>query len=180
MKLRRLTVALVATLALGLVAGPAYAQYADAEEGAVVSDTTPVAGQAITVASEEDDWLPGSTVLIDFFSEPVRLGSTKVRADGTWSTEVTIPADAAPGQHTLRASGTDRTGQPAVQLIALTVLPPAAAAAPPGAADGLARTGDAQLTVGVLVIAGMVLLGGTAVTAGQRRRRRRQRDEVAA
>lgn len=44
---------------------------------------------------------PGSTVDIEMHSTPVLLGSTTAKADGTFSTSVTIPADAEPGAHTI-------------------------------------------------------------------------------
>lgn len=170
-------VATVLGLALAtamLTALPALAQYPPAAGCVTVSATAVAPAETITVSSADPDcWLPGSTVTLTFFSTPVVLGTTTVNADGAWSDQVTIPAGATPGPHTLRASGFAQDGSARVVDIALTVLGAAAAPSTPGVApgDGLAATGS-TLTVGLLILVALLTVGGTTFVVGQRRRQR--------
>lgn len=78
-------------------------------------DTTTISGQG---------WLPGSTVTISILSDHEILGRTEVAADGSFSTEVTIPTDLAPGEHVLRVEGTDADGEPTRVETTFTVAAP--------------------------------------------------------
>lgn len=169
----RRTATLTGLLALlfTLAAAPASAQdYPPDAPTAAVSDTTVAPGEPITITSE--GWLPGSEVTITFESEPQVLATVQTGGDGAFTTQVTVPADATPGEHTLRLSGLDPDGQPRTVAIALTV-PGAAgddAAAGVTPSPRLPATGtDALLAVGAAV--GLVGVGAAAVAVARRRSR---------
>jgi hypothetical protein len=133
----------------------------DVLPSATTSQTTVRPGELINVDGE--DWLPGSEVTIEFLSTPVLLGTANVDANGRFSTQVRIPADAVPGPHSLRMSGLGRDGLPRTISIPMTVLgiaavPPAAAPAAPGRVSAPATAGP-----GVLATTGG-MLALTAVT----------------
>lgn len=160
-------VLVVALSALLLMAVPAFAQYPpeDAEAEVTVSTTTVAPGGTITVVGE--DFLPGSQVNITLVETTEVLGTVTVRADGTFSTNVTLPADLAPGTYTLRVSGVDADGEPRVIDTTITVV---AAAAAPAPGTGLAATGG-QFTVGSALAALLLVIGGGALFASRRLRR---------
>jgi outer membrane protein OmpA-like peptidoglycan-associated protein len=56
-------------------------------------------------------FLPGSQAEVWLFSTPTSLGTTSVRADGSWEIEFLVPGDVAAGQHTIQAEGTGPDGQ---------------------------------------------------------------------
>lgn len=160
--MRRSPVLLVALGLLVFAAAPAFAQYPPDEDAElVVSDTTVVPGQPMTVAGA--DWQPGSEVTITFESEPVVLGTASVGDDGTFSTTVTIPEDATAGEHTIRVTGIGEDGEPQTQSIAITVVAAAAAVA-----GGLAATGG-TVTVGLALAVGLFALGGAGLYATRKK-----------
>ncbi|TAM92302.1 MAG: hypothetical protein EPN43_02800, partial [Jatrophihabitans sp.] len=67
-----------------------------------VSTTTPAAGEAITVTGT--GFTAGETVTLELDPGPVVVGSAVVAADGTFSTQVTIPSDTY-GRHLLLSAG---------------------------------------------------------------------------
>ncbi|CAN5606454.1 hypothetical protein BH10ACT7_BH10ACT7_14930 [soil metagenome] len=91
---------------------------------------------------------PGASVDVEFHSTPVKVGSTIVGPDGSFSLSVQIPEDAEVGPHKFVVTATPLEGPPSVQEQAVTVrIPPKQAAdsvheqpfvAPPGA------TGEAR------------------------------------
>ena len=54
---------------------------------------------------------PGSIVEVWLFSTPTLLGTTVVKADGTFSLEVNVPDTVKGGNHTLQAEGVNTAGQ---------------------------------------------------------------------
>lgn len=163
------------TVSLTIVAGP------PADACAQVSDDVVVPGQDIVVFSARGCWEAGSTNKLFFHSTPVFLGSARVKADGSFSVTVTIPAGAAAGDHTITVEGTDASGAPDVVTIPVEVV------AGGGGDDGLSGTGIAvfallALALGLLGAGSSLLVAARAVPAGddhpalrQERQRRFQR-----
>lgn len=81
-------------------------------------DTTEVTGSGLP---------PGATVDIEFHSTPVKLASTVVEPDGTFSVLVTIPEDAEAGEHHFVVLITPVEGLPSTQEQPVTVVLPAKA-----------------------------------------------------
>lgn len=79
--------------------------------------------------------LPGSTVTV--YIDGVPVGTTTVRADGTYSIDVTLPADIDPGRHVIRVDSTDANGDPRSVLFGVTVV-----GMPPPALPGVDADGD--------------------------------------
>lgn len=166
---RILTVVVAGCALLGLAAAPALAQYPPAAPSLAVSATVVTPGDPLTVSGS--GWLPASEVTLTFLSSPVVLGTATTDANGAFTTQVTIPADASPGRHTIRATGLGPAGQPRTVDVAITVA---------GAADrdgvvvipdrGLPRTGSGALAS--LVAAGGLLVVGTLAVVTARRRNR--------
>lgn len=164
-----------ACTALVMLAGPAWAQYPPGGPVVAVSDNTVVPGQQLTVSG--DGWLPNSTVTFTFFSEATGLGSAPVDADGSFSAQVTIPADADPGPHRLVTTGTSAAGTPASVELQLTVLGSDGSGGSggdgsvgSGSGGGLAFTGLNTLGAGLLGL-GLLAVGATALGLSRRRRR---------
>jgi hypothetical protein len=69
---------------------------------------------------------PGRSVTLELHSNPISLGSVNASGDGSFTADVTIPADAPDGSHHVIASGTDAAGQPATMSVPLVidVIPP--------------------------------------------------------
>lgn len=168
---RSALVALTGLALLVAMAVPALAQYPPAAPSAAVSDFTIVPGQPVTVAG--DGWLPNSQVTFTFFSDPVVLGTAQVDATGSFSSQVTIPADARPGPHTLRTSGLAANGQPAsvdLRIVVTGLERPTPSRAGVTPAPGLPRTGGDAL-VALMTAAGLLAVGSTAVVVARRRSR---------
>jgi hypothetical protein len=148
----RLTRWLVGSIVvIAFVAGPALAQgYPPGAQTVEVSDSTVNPCETITVSGE--NLVPGITVQITFDSQVI--GSAVVGADGTYSTTVQIPCEAAPGTHVLSAGGvsTEITGLAA------------------GGAGGAAFTGT-NLGAGILIMSALFVVGVIALVATQRRAR---------
>lgn len=135
-------------------------------------DTTTISGQGL---------LPGSTVTISVLSERRILGRTEVAADGSFSTQVTIPTDLSPGEHVLRVEGTDADGEPTRVETTFVVEAaddqpgrdedPPGAEPPPGEDGDLAATGAGLL--GAVASAAVLLAVGWALVRFARQRRRR-------
>jgi LPXTG-motif cell wall-anchored protein len=56
-------------------------------------------------------FLPGSTASIWIMSTPVRLATATVGADGTFSSDFTVPAGLSAGAHTIQLQGLDYNGE---------------------------------------------------------------------
>nr|WP_235915443.1 5'-nucleotidase C-terminal domain-containing protein [Puerhibacterium puerhi] len=103
-------------------------------------------GGSLTVSGA--GFAAGETVAVELHSAPVLLAEGTVAEDGTFTARVTVPADAAVGEHTVVATADSGTASAALTVTA------AAAAGP----DVLPQTG-AQ-------VAGIVLLALALVGAG--------------
>jgi titin len=168
MKLHRIMAAAVA--AGTLVAAPALAAgaegYTSLDTG-TVTDVTPAPGQTVTL--KFTGFKPGSTVVINIFSDPVLLGTFTADANGTVEVPVLIPAGMEVGSHTIVATGVDAQGNPASMSIPVTVTSNAPTAADPNGGGGfLPRTGGdvaALVTVGGV----LVVIGGASALAARRR-----------
>jgi hypothetical protein len=115
------------------------------------------AGQKITL--QGTGFAPNSTVQLLVYSSPVSLGTVVTDENGSFSVEVTVPANLANGTHHLVATGVDANGNVRNLVIAVTVS---------GGVATLATTGfDA---VPVAVGGGLVLLTGAGLLVGARRR----------
>ena len=151
--MRKIARALVGSFLLtALLATPVLAQgYPPGAQTIEVSDSTVFPCGTVTVSGE--NLVPGTTVNITFDGEVI--GSAVVGADGTYSTSVTIPCDTAPGTYVLGAGGVNTQ---------ITVL----AAGGVGGGGGVPATG-ANLGIGVLILAALMVVGVTALVATRRR-----------
>jgi LPXTG-motif cell wall-anchored protein len=155
------------TVGLLLTTGPAGAQqYPPGAFFLTLSDTTVVPGQTITATAAVT---PGATsVTFTLFSVAQTLATATPDAGGNVSASLTIPTDAAPGDHTITA--TDSTGLELSASVTVVGAEGAGAGAPggPAAAGALPRTGDDSrplLPVGAVLVA----LGGVLVVLARRR-----------
>jgi alpha-L-fucosidase len=158
--MRRAGIVIVVMAALGLsLAVPAFAQY-PVGPGITCPEITQVGG-SLSVAGT--NWLPESTVVLTFESDPVVVGTPETDSEGAFSTTVTIPADAEAGQHTLTATGRDQNGDPAQASCPITVT----AGAGPG--GGLPITGT-NITLGLVLLAVMIAAGLGFLVASRRKK----------
>ncbi|MFC7480161.1 fibronectin type III domain-containing protein [Luedemannella flava] len=82
-------------------------------------------GMKITVGGE--GYAAYSTVDITLYSEPTLLATVVTDAQGSFRQEITIPAGATVGEHTIIASGVDAAGNPYYMKLPVTVAPAAGA-----------------------------------------------------
>jgi LPXTG-motif cell wall-anchored protein len=164
MRVIRGAAAIGAVLAIGaLFTGVALAQqYPPKAPSVGVSDATVTAGESVTVSGS--GWQAGSSVSLSFHSAPTSLGSANVRADGTFSTGVTIPSSASAGTHLIVASGTASNGRQRSVSTEVTVLAAA------GASGTTAFTG-AQVQTWMVAAAVLLAIGIGLVLASRRRSR---------
>lgn len=132
-----------------------------------VSTTTPRAGEAMTVSGS--GFTAGEQVTLELHSTTRVVGTATVRADGTFTTQITIPKDMY-GRHLLLAVG----GQPSCSVDPITLEIQASAVAgehigPSG--DGLSSTG-VQIAL-LLAIAAIALAAGVALVRAGRQKRAR-------
>lgn len=182
---RALTV-IIAAGALLAVSTPAHSQeYPPPTNGIIISDSTVVAGQFIII--QAFTFAPGSSVTINFFSQPVTLGTATADASGVATLEAQIPTNASVGTHTITASGVDSTGAPLELSTGITVVPSESAgagagvgagggaagvgagAAGAGAAGGLPKTGSDALPL-ARIAGALVAVGGGLLFITRRRR----------
>jgi hypothetical protein len=144
-----------------LLAGPALAQtYPPEEPTAEVSDSTVRPCDTITVSGS--NWQAGSTVQISLDGEQVATDTAD--ASGNVSTSVRIPCALAPGTYVISLSGTAADGTSATATTTITVL------AAGGGGAGAVRTG-ADLSAGLTIMVGLLVLGIGALVATRRRAR---------
>ena len=147
-----------------VVKGVAISATLPTSNGALSSSDTDgkvVAGEQVTISGT--GFLPGSTVELVVYSTPVKLGTTVVLADGTFSATVTLPKELANGVHHLVATGVDVNG--AVRNLVVEVTVSGGTAVVSG---GLAYTGFSPapfLGAGALAL----LAGGGMLVASRRR-----------
>jgi len=183
--------ALVGLLMLGTVgAAPALAEHkpgcTSRGNAGNNSNNATYSGSAPDAVADDSQGAPGdkvkmhgcgyqsvSNVDFDLNSDPIRLGSTTTDANGSFDVELTIPANAPVGRHTITATGVDPSGRAKVESVAYTVV--AASAAQRNAqttrSGTLPRTGSTTSTV-PLVAGSTVLLGVGAVLVIAARRRK--------
>lgn len=140
-------------------------QYPPAENAVLVSDVTVVPGQSVSVAAQVFD--AGAEVTLTFYSTPQVLGTSMASTDGVVRTDVTIPADASVGEHTLVASGPSPDG-PLEVATTINVMG-SAEEARTGSAD-LVRTGDGRTGLLVRVGLGALTVGGMFLVLARKRR----------
>ncbi|MGH9213812.1 MAG: hypothetical protein ACRD2C_24535 [Acidimicrobiales bacterium] len=163
-------IAVFAVAAIGLTAAPAAAQqYPPDVNSVTVSDTTPCPGDVVTVSGTVagEGFEEGTTVVVTL-DGATQLGTPSVGADGTFSLDVTIPADLT-GEHTIVATGTGSD----VSLSATFEVGDCDATTTTVAAGGsLPRTGSNSTMP--LVRAGLALaaVGGVLLAIAAKRRRR--------
>ncbi|MCW2581653.1 MAG: hypothetical protein JWQ53_443 [Klenkia sp.] len=133
----------------GDIAGPA---------GPITSVT---AGQKLTLQGA--GFAPNSTVQLTLFSAPVSLGTVVTDENGSFSVEVTLPANLTNGTHTLVATGINPDGTTRNLVITVTVsggvVTDAATLANTGFDTAVPLTGGA-----------LALLAGAGMLVGARRR----------
>jgi hypothetical protein len=145
--------------------------YPNCEPTGSVSDVSPQAGQTITVTG--GNFCPNSDVAVLFDGEEIGTGTAD--GDGTVSVQVTIPEDATPGDHVITLSGLGSDCEtPANVEIPITVVSGAGAGvggggAGAGAGGGVAFTG-ANISLGMLLLAGLVIVGAASLIVGRRRK----------
>lgn len=165
----RLRVTSVALLvACFLVAGTAAAaaQGYGSTPSLTASATNVTPGQTITVTGEH---YPAGSVNLAFHSDPVALGTAMADSNGHFAVNVTIPASASSGGHTISATSADGSVSLSVAVtVSASGVAGEATPATPTASNGiLAYTGS---HVGMLLgIAGALLLLGLAFAYGSRR-----------
>ena len=158
-----------------------------------VSNTAPAPGELITVSG--DGYAAGTGITITFESDPVTIGNVNADASGAFTAQVRIPADATPGNHTIKATGMGADGATRVTSAAVTVTggstgsggssansPTAAPAgggssansptAAPATASRTGRLAFTGLEVVALCVFGLTLLCGGVVLVTMARRRR--------
>lgn len=100
--MRRTAVALGLAVLLVTLGAPARAQvYPPSPKPISISRSVVNPGDTITVSGEQA--AAGAELSLQFFPGPRELATTTADANGRWSAEVTIPADAGPGKHALSA-----------------------------------------------------------------------------
>lgn len=163
---------LIATMAVALVAfaAPAAAQqYPPAVNSLTVSDTTPCAGQTVSV--EGRTFAAGSNVTVSLATNPV--GTATADAAGVAAMQATISTDTPLGTHTLTADGTAPDGSPLSLSVSLTVVSAKCeeGGGVGGGEGGLPKTGSdssfplAKLGVGLAAVGGLI----TALAAKRRK-----------
>ena len=165
------TIALAAA-ALVLSMGPAAYGQSDVQPRSgelTVSDTTVNRGQAVTVTGS--GYADRARVTLIFESTPVQLGTATTDGAGRFSTQVTIPSDATPGAHTIRATGLGADGSTVTRSARVTVLGGTASGGPAArSGGGLARTGSDN-SISLTQAGAVLILAGAGLVAVVRRRR---------
>ena len=160
----------------GVFAAPAGAQvYPPNRCSLALSVSAAIPGQTIITGSANcsPGFAAGATVEITLESDPVHLAAVTADADGQFSTPVTIPGDAAPGSHSVVATGQGGSGSTPTIRAGLMVMAATAGARAPGAAGALAFTGSDSLPLVWIALA--LLTVGTAFVLAVRRRAQARR-----
>jgi hypothetical protein len=158
---KRIGTAAAAVAILLVVAGPAAAQeefnYPPGLIDITVSDTTVACpGSTVTISGTgfADD------VEIGIFFDDLLVATVFPTQEGTFSATIDVP-EAAAGTHTITAVQVLPDG---------TVLEESATVTCVAAAPGLAVTGG-NISMGLLLLAGLIVVGAVALVAGRRRSR---------
>jgi len=181
--MRRLGFALTMATALGIfLAAPAFSAsaaqqncYPAGNPTASVSDSSPTAGETVTVSG--GNYKPDSGVDVLFDGDQIAHGQTD--GQGQFSFQVTIPGDASLGKHTITVSGVGGDCvSPADVEIGVTLVVGengggggggGGAGAAGGGGGGVAFTG-ANISLGMVLIAVFVIVGAASLIVGRRRK----------
>lgn len=161
--------AVLATVVVGS-AGTASAQYAP-NCTAAVSSVVVAPGGTVTVSHKGGCFMPGSTVTITMYSDPVVLGTAIADSLGNVEATVTIPTGAALGSHLIELAGTGRDGQPTVMGVSIAVQLSSLGTGATGTSTGtpLPVTGTESTGLATAGVA-LVVAGGLVVLATRKRR----------
>ncbi len=179
--MRRLGFALTMATAIGIfIAGPALSAsaapqscYPAGNPTASVSDSSPTAGETVTVSG--GNFKPDSGVDVLFDGDKIADGQTD--GTGQFSFQVTIPSDASLGKHTITVSGVggDCVSPADVEIGVTLVVGESGAGggggtgAAGGGGGGVAFTG-ANISLGMILIAVLVIVGAASLIVGRRRK----------
>jgi hypothetical protein len=173
--MKRLGIALAVATALGLfIAVPALAApsavpncYPNCTPTGSVSDNTPTPGETITVTG--GNFCPNSQVTVLFDGEVI--GHGQADGSGQFSDQVTIPANASVGDHVITLSGlASDCKTPATVEIPITVVSGTEGGAGGGGGGGGVAFTGANISLGMLVLAVMVIVGAASLIVGRRRK----------
>jgi hypothetical protein len=106
---------------------------------------------------------PGTTVTVEFHSNPQLLGKYPAHANGSFLATVVVPDNAAMGDHSFLATGLTPSGGQAQLIAAVVVLPLAG--------HGVSKVETASMVAAAVLIPALAWL--TMSGAGWWRRRRR-------
>jgi arabinogalactan endo-1,4-beta-galactosidase len=159
MAVRRIVMAAMAAATLLLVAGPAAAQqYPPLGVQITISDVTPACpGGVMTVSGT--GFTPGGEVQIFVESDGILVATTTADETGSFSVTFEVPVS-TPGAHTVTAVD-----------VATGEATSAGFVCPAVAVPGLAVTGG-NISVWMILLAGLVVVGAAALVAGRRRANR--------
>ena len=134
------------------------------------SSTTVAAGGTVGFSTTgscggTEGFVPGTTVTVVLASGAVTLGTTTADVTGGISASFAIPANTAPGQHTITATGAAASG--GTLSVSTSILVAGASTRSP-----LAFTGSSSNAPLFVVGAGALALGGGLVFVSHRRRAR--------
>jgi hypothetical protein len=180
--MRRLGFALTMATAIGIfIAGPAFSASAAPQDcypagnpTASVSDSSPTAGETVTVSG--GNYKPDSGVDVLFDGDKIAHGQTD--GQGQFSFQVTIPSDASLGKHTITVSGVggDCVSPADVEIGVTLVVGESGGGGGGGGAGaggngggGVAFTG-ANISLGMILIAVLVIIGAASLIVGRRRK----------
>ncbi len=179
--MRRLGFALTMATAIGIfIAGPALSAsaapqscYPAGNPTASVSDSSPTAGETVTVSG--GNFKPDSGVDVLFDGDKIADGQTD--GTGQFSFQVTIPSDASLGKHTITVSGVGGDCvSPADVEIGVTLVVGESGGAGGGGAGGAGSGGGgvaftgANISLGMILIAVLVIVGAASLIVGRRRK----------
>jgi hypothetical protein len=126
----------------------------------------------VTVTGAE----PGAVFRVELHSEPVVLGTLTVGADGTGAAVFTVPASTSSGDHKIVLVLPGGSVEAALTVVAVDAAGPVTPGRTPtasgsGAPGGSMASTGADGTVAGALLAGLLLVGGCALTLTVRRRR---------
>jgi hypothetical protein len=141
--------AYVALLAIFLImSAPAAGQYVGPAVVSVSDATLSCPGDDFTLTGEGFD--PNTEVSITFDGD--QLASVTTDSDGNFSATITAP-EAAAGSHTVTASGGGESASATVTCVA----------------EGAVAFTGRDISMGLILLAGLIVAGGTALALGRRR-----------
>lgn len=181
--MRRLGFALTMATAIGIfLAGPAFSAsaapqtcYPAGNPTASVSDSSPTAGETVTVSG--GNFKPDSGVDVLFDGDKIAHGQTD--GQGQFSFQVTIPSDASLGNHTITVSGVggDCVSPADVEIGVTLVVGESGGGGGGGGAGGAGGNGGggvaftgANISLGMILIAVLVIVGAASLIVGRRRK----------